>query len=253
MDTVRFGDGSEPLIILPGLTIKDAFASPGALAMSYKAFREDFDVTIIGRRRTLPDGYGIRQMAADTMRIIDALGIGEFKVLGISQGGMIAQVMALTDPQRVRRMALACTFARENEHFITLNRRWVAMARVGEYDEVLTDFFAHVYTERYRKKYGKLLMMNRGNITDEEADRFIRLAQACRGFSIYDELPDIKVPALVISAEDDQVVTARGSCEIAEQLQNAQLMMLGSEYGHAACDEDRSLKKKICEYLKRED
>ena len=165
MDTVRFGEGSIPLIILPGLTMKNAFASPGALAMSYKAFREDFSVTVIGRRRFLPDGYDIRQMAEDTVRVIRTLGIEECMIFGISQGGMMAQVMALTHPELVSRMALACTLSRENEHFIEVNRRWVAMAREGLYDEVLTDFFEHVYTEKYRQKFGKMLMMNRGNIT----------------------------------------------------------------------------------------
>ena len=90
--------------------------------------------------------------------------------------------------------------------------------------------------------------MNRGNITHEEADRFIRLALACKGFSVYDELPRIACPALVIGAEDDQVVTAQAAREMAPRM-NARLMMLGPEYGHAACDENRELKKKICEYL----
>ena len=97
MDTVRFGEGGTPLVVLPGMTMRNAFASPGALAMSYKAFREDFSVTVIGRRYDLPDGYDIRQMAEDTVQVIRALGIEQCMIFGISQGGMMAQVMALED------------------------------------------------------------------------------------------------------------------------------------------------------------
>ena len=44
------------------------------------------------------------------------------------------------------------------------------------------------------------------------------------------------------------MVTAQAAREMAPRM-NARLMMLGPEYGHAACDENRELKKKICEYL----
>lgn len=55
----------------------------------------------VGERHP-PSGYGLRDMAADLVGVLDALGIDEVDVLGISMGGMIAQRLAIDAPARVR-------------------------------------------------------------------------------------------------------------------------------------------------------
>jgi pimeloyl-ACP methyl ester carboxylesterase len=46
--------------------------------------------------------YTLRDMAADAVGVLDALGIAEAHVVGASMGGMIAQRMAIHFPERVR-------------------------------------------------------------------------------------------------------------------------------------------------------
>lgn len=55
---------------------------------------------IVGRRATAP--YLLRDMAADTVGLMDRLGIESAHVVGASMGGMIAQSLAIEYPQRVR-------------------------------------------------------------------------------------------------------------------------------------------------------
>lgn len=51
----------------------------------------------------------IQEMAADAVAVIRALGHDQVDLFGFSMGGMIAQVIAETDPRLVRRMVLAGT------------------------------------------------------------------------------------------------------------------------------------------------
>src|SRR5882672_5218027 len=55
---------------------------------------------LLGRRRTA--AYMLRDMVEDTAGLMDHLGIESAHLVGASMGGMIAQTMAIRQPQRVR-------------------------------------------------------------------------------------------------------------------------------------------------------
>jgi pimeloyl-ACP methyl ester carboxylesterase len=64
-----------------------------------------------GRSRSLPPPYTARQLAADLSVLLEHLGVASTAVLGYSQGGAIAQQLALDWPQHCNRLVLACTYA----------------------------------------------------------------------------------------------------------------------------------------------
>jgi len=53
-----------------------------------------------GRRVRAP--YSLEDMGGDAFGLMDHLGLGSAHVVGVSMGGMIAQTMAITQPQRVQ-------------------------------------------------------------------------------------------------------------------------------------------------------
>ncbi|HEX8752354.1 MAG TPA: alpha/beta hydrolase [Solirubrobacterales bacterium] len=55
---------------------------------------------MLGRRASSP--YLLRDMASDTVGLMDHLGFDSAHVVGASMGGMIAQTLAIQHPQRVR-------------------------------------------------------------------------------------------------------------------------------------------------------
>jgi pimeloyl-ACP methyl ester carboxylesterase len=53
-------------------------------------------------RRFAPGQYTLADMAQDTVGLLDALALGSVHLVGASMGGMIAQTVAASHPQRVR-------------------------------------------------------------------------------------------------------------------------------------------------------
>ena len=60
--------------------------------------------------------YTLRDMARDTIAVLDHLGIESAHVIGASMGGMIAQIVAAENPERVRTLGLI--FTSTNEPFL---------------------------------------------------------------------------------------------------------------------------------------
>ena len=103
MDYIRFGSGERTLVILPGVgdgfrTVKGT-ALP--FALGYRKLAEDFTVYMFSRREPLPEHCSTREMAADLGRALDRLELRRICLMGVSQGGMIAQWAAIDQPRRV--------------------------------------------------------------------------------------------------------------------------------------------------------
>lgn len=62
-------------------------------------------------RRPFAPPYTIQDMADDTLALADALGIGDFHLVGVSLGGMVAQRVAASAPARVRSLVSVMSHA----------------------------------------------------------------------------------------------------------------------------------------------
>jgi len=68
----------------------------------------------VGRSDKPAGPYATGALAADLVHVMDAAGIDQAHVAGLSLGGMIAQELALAHPARVRSLSLVATYARPN-------------------------------------------------------------------------------------------------------------------------------------------
>jgi Predicted hydrolases or acyltransferases (alpha/beta hydrolase superfamily) len=70
-----------------------------------------WDYRGLGRSAPVTGPYTMADLAADAAGLLQIAGWDICRVLGVSFGGMVAQEFAVTHPERVERLALACTSA----------------------------------------------------------------------------------------------------------------------------------------------
>ena len=156
-DYIRFGSGKKPLIMIQGLNTRGIKGAALSLAYMYRIFAKEYTVYLFDRRPVVSDGITVRDMAADIASAMDALGLRNADVFGTSQGGMIAQYLAIDRPDLVRRLVLAVTLSRNNDTVKQVVGDWIEMAERGDMKRFVLDMAEKMYSETYVKKY-RLLM-----------------------------------------------------------------------------------------------
>ncbi len=242
-----FGSGEGDLVIIPGLSVKSPLDSAAAIAKAYKDVAKLRRAILIDRRDEIDEGYSLADMAGDVIAVLEEEGIASADFYGVSQGGMIAQYIALERPGLVRSLALVSTLSRRNPESVKVITNWARLALERERKALTADFIEKLYSEQFVKKYGRFLtMMNRG-VTDEQLDRFVRLAAACADFDVYARLGEISCPAIVLAGEKDAVTTAAAAEETAKAIGCRCVIFPG--FGHAVYDEDPKVKEVLADFL----
>ena len=238
VDYIRFGRGSKTMIMLPGVgdglkTVK-GMALPFALL--YRKLAKKFTVYVFSRRRNLTPSMTTREMAEDLSSAMGALGLSSAVLVGVSQGGMIAQWLAIDHPDKVSKLVLAVTLSRPNHTVEDVVARWISMALRGDYKGIMLDTAERSYSEK-RLKQARLKYSLLSSIGKPKSfERFIIEAESCVKHDAWGELGRIACPTLVIGGTEDKIVTGQASMEIAEKIAGCELYMYEG-LGHGLYEE----------------
>jgi pimeloyl-ACP methyl ester carboxylesterase len=104
----RQGQGP-PLLFLNGSGQSLEGARPLVDAIATRFDLVAHDQRGLGRTSVPPGPYSMADYAADAAAVLDHVGWRSCRVMGVSFGGMVAQELAVTWPERVERLALLCT------------------------------------------------------------------------------------------------------------------------------------------------
>ncbi len=104
------GEDSETLLLIMGLgghATEWGTQFPAALTERFRVVR--MDNRGIGQSTSDSAKWTMQDMANDALAVLDALSVERAHVAGTSMGGMIAQQLAISSPERVSRLALMAT------------------------------------------------------------------------------------------------------------------------------------------------
>jgi pimeloyl-ACP methyl ester carboxylesterase len=187
--------------------------------------------TTAGAPPTAP--YTLADMAADAAGVIDSLGLDSAHVVGISLGGMIAQILAIEHPERVRsltsimsttgndRVGQPTEAARALLLLPPVSTREDAMDRAGRVHRALGSPAYRIDETELRDRAARAF--------DRAFDPQGVVRQLVAAITTPDRTEDLRrldLPTLVVHGAEDQLIAVDGGQATAEAIPGAELVVI---------------------------
>lgn len=253
MEYCKFGRGKRNLVMLPGLSVQSVLGSAAAVEDGYQLFTKDYTIYLFDRRKEIPSDYSIHDMAKDTVTVIKALGLKDLYIFGASQGGMIAQVIAIEHPELVAKLVLGSTSSHIQESQQAVIDTWIDLAEKKDAKALYRSFAKEIYPPEVYAQYESYFDDVSKTVTEEELARFVILARSIKSFNVTAELEKISCPVLALGVYEDAVLDSDATMEIAENLDYRPDFMLYmyTGYGHAAFDTAPDYKQRVYDFFQK--
>ena len=227
-------DGYEYHVVIRG----DLFADPtGAPILLIHGFGPTGSNVILplahelaaGRSVIVPDmlGFGYSEKVAEPgahftvegrvaalLGLLDALGVEEFDLVGHSYGGSVSGRLALTVPDRVRRVVLVCPSIYPQTtpgNFVAYLPRPAARVAIwGSLGGGPSSFAGRACAADPAACDALRIAQVEGTV-----DALLAINNTPRGYALPGELPDVQPPSLVIWGDDDAIVPPEFSARAA--------------------------------------
>jgi pimeloyl-ACP methyl ester carboxylesterase len=207
---------AEPLVLLEGMGGDIPGWRRNIPHLAEELFVVAYDFRGNGRSEAPDEPWTMATFVDDTVALLDDLGIGTAHVYGQSFGGMVAQVLALEHPERVRTLVLAATHC-GGEFFVPVR------AKVPKGEPYLS-----LYSEAFAREHPEHIAEDMRVGSQQPQRPFARRRQweAMRGFDVGTRLWEIDRPTLVLHGTEDRTVAPENGYILAERIPRAELHLL---------------------------
>jgi pimeloyl-ACP methyl ester carboxylesterase len=225
-------------------------------------FRKYYEVIVfdnrgIGKSGRAGEPYTIRTMADDVIALMDYLGIDKAHILGLSMGGLIAQEVAISYPERLIKLVLGSTFTETERNDVHPELMKALGIREGDtsvdirkidFRKLMNFMVSSAFNKRLYRMV--LLTLSRRSMKSIDASGYLEQMAAVTSYTTLDRLHLIKAPTLVITGTGDRIVSPGMSDSLASRIPNATLVKVKGG-SHAFFMEMRGrFNKEVLEFLR---
>lgn len=219
------GPEGAPLVVLSNSLSTDLrMWAPQAelLARRHRVLR--YDTRGHGQSEATPAPYHIDTLADDLAGLLDALADRPAHVVGLSLGGMTAQVLAIRRPELVASLCLVATTCRPP---FGTQAAWAARAgevrAAGGYDAMLNPMLDRWLTRRFRRARPDAVAAITAMILATPLEGYVGCCHAIGSLDACGRLAGFPRPVCIVAGEEDPGTTVEDAEMIAVDMPAAEL------------------------------
>ncbi|GAC1442068.1 MAG: 3-oxoadipate enol-lactonase [Mycobacteriales bacterium] len=245
-------DDAPAVLLIMGLAYPAAmwFRLVPGLAERYRVLR--LDNRGAGLTGDVPGApYTVATMAGDCLAVLDAAGAQKAHLVGISMGGLMAQEIAVTAPDRVRSLCLTATHPGiahavvDPEAMAMLMKRGEMTPAQAAEASVPYNYAPSTPRERIEEDWAVRFPLAASN------EGYLAQAVGSSQWDGYDRLPDITAPTLVLHGEGDRLVPLDNGRTLAERIPGAELVVVPEANHVLMTDQPEQVGKILLDWLDR--
>lgn len=213
-------DGEGPTVCLlhaVGLDSSCWGAQVAALASHFRVLR--VDLRGHGRSDAPPPSYSLSDFGADVHALLRQLRAVPAHVIGLSLGGMVAQVLALEHPEDVRSLVLADTNSTLGPEARKAMVERGEAARRGGMASILESTLSRWFTPDFMQS--EVVAQTRKRLLSDDVEGWAITWHAISEVDTEPRLTEIRVPTLVITGESDLSVPVSRARAMADRIPGA--------------------------------
>ena len=226
----RRGDG-EPLLLIQGMGANSDHWGEPFLA----ELERDFELVLydhrgIGRSGPAADDLTTATLAADALALLGALQIERAHVLGFSMGGMAAQELALSAPERIATLTLASTSCGGTQSKPTSAEvvQALTMAMLtGDRERVVRTGYDLLFSSAFAGDAANFPPFAQAALSHPASlNALMSQHGAILAHDAYGRLRGLDVPTLVVHGTEDRLLSHVNGDLVASMIPGARLMLL---------------------------
>jgi pimeloyl-ACP methyl ester carboxylesterase len=245
------GSGDPVLLVMGlGMAATGWWRTVAVLAERFRVLA--FDNRGSGRSDTPKGPYSIVRFAADAAAVLDAAGEKDAHVYGISLGGMIAQELALSHPERVRSLVLGASTPGGVEHVLPdketlgfIQRRASMGFEEGVWASIPYNYGAATRTAHAERLGADIVERLR---YPPDAEGYKAQLAAAWGWDATARLAELDLPALVLHGDEDRIIPVENGRRLARAIQGARYEELAGA-GHLYPTDEPRADREVLRFL----
>jgi len=226
------------VVLIPGAG-ENHLLWPSALRRLPNATVYAIDLPGHGRSETWGQEF-IEDYAADVVKFVDAVGVERAVLMGHSMGGAVAQMIALTAPERVAGLVLLATGARLRVAPLILE------GLQKDFEATILQIGAWAWGPDADQR--QVALSRQAAI---ETGPYVMLGDfvACERFDVRERLGEIRVPTLVMTGSEDRMTPPKLGQYLAEQIPGARFILVPGAGHMLMLEKPRRVAKAVREFL----
>ncbi len=209
-------------------------AQAAALRDRYHVLR--YDVRGHGGSSVPPGPYTLEQMADDLHGLLQALGIAETHLVGISMGGLIGMTMALRFPRAIRSLVLADTTACYGPERKAMWDDRIRLAESKGMQPLLDRTIEAWFTAAFRAEQPKVIAHVRAMLARTNPVGYVGAIQAIGYGDLRESIRAVSCPTLILVGDEDRGTDITMARTMHQRIAGSELSVIPGA-AHCSCVE----------------